>query len=68
MYWTSGASSAVLDGKWKFVSLAKGKREELYDLEQDPNEKKDIAAQNPQEVSRLRAVLESNAKLDLASK
>jgi arylsulfatase A-like enzyme len=44
---------AVRDARWKLMwSVAKG-RWELYDLQDDPRETKDLAAARPDEVSRL---------------
>ncbi|GHC50931.1 N-acetylgalactosamine-6-sulfatase [Roseibacillus persicicus] len=44
---------AMLRGKYKLIG------EELYDLEADPSEKTDIAAQHPEIVKELKARLES---------
>jgi arylsulfatase A len=46
---------AVRSGPWK-LHLAKG---ELYRLDEDPGEARDVAAANPKEVERLRALAEA---------
>jgi arylsulfatase A-like enzyme/predicted Zn-dependent protease len=47
---------AVVDGKWKFVDLPKP---ELYDLLVDAGEKNNLADAHPEEVTRLRGVLQA---------
>ena len=42
--------SAVMQGDWRLI---RGK--ELYDLSSDPGQRKDIAAQHPEVVAKLRA-------------
>ena len=48
---------AVREGRWK-LRAADGSPPELYDLDRDPGERLDVAASNPDVVSRLRASLE----------
>jgi arylsulfatase A-like enzyme len=50
--------SAVREGKWKLVEWREGDRVELFDLEADPGEKKDVAKSNPAIVERLRHLLD----------
>ena len=54
---------AIIKGKWKLVKIAllPGKTE-LFDLTADPNEKNDVAAQNPDVVRDLEARLIAYAK------
>jgi len=47
-------ASLRLDG-WKLV--ARPGREELYDLRRDPDELRDVAAEHPEELARLRVEL-----------
>jgi arylsulfatase A-like enzyme/Flp pilus assembly protein TadD len=45
---------AVSDGRWKYIAAP---RPELYDLQADPGETRDLVAQQPQEAGRLQRVL-----------
>jgi len=50
---------AIRQGRWKLiVSQHEGNRVQLYDLEADPGEKRDLAADNPSIVVALSALLE----------
>ena len=66
LYWEFpgyGGQQAIRAGKWKAVrqSMAKGPSEvELYDLEADPSEKKNLAAEQPEVVKRLTAIMTKN--------
>ncbi len=44
---------AMRDGKWKLLVNAEGSNLELYDLDADPNETKDLANQNSKNVERM---------------
>jgi arylsulfatase A len=66
-YWRSEKLYAVRQGEWKAHFITEGcygigpKREEhetpeLYNLEHDPSEKHNIAANHPEVVERLQAV------------
>lgn len=52
LYWQFGKSQAIRDHQWKLVKHGSGEWE-LYDLSQDPTELNDLAAEHPQEVTRL---------------
>lgn len=58
-YTYTGATptSAVLSGRWKLVRSYEERVDRLYDLELDPGETQDVAAQNPDVVHRLAADL-----------
>ena len=67
MYWEFHAENgkqAVRQGKWKAVRLnvlTKAKTvTELYDLEQDPSETKNIAAQYPEKVKELELLMDKS--------
>jgi arylsulfatase A-like enzyme len=49
---------AVRDGKWKLRIAGPKAPTELYDLETDPSERHNVAAEHPGEVQRLRAIME----------
>ncbi|WP_223583282.1 arylsulfatase [Sphingobacterium sp. GVS05A] len=53
LFWERAGNRAARIGKWKLVSTWPSYKWELYDLEQDPTERKDIASQHHEIVSRL---------------
>ena len=53
----SRPAGAVRDGKWKLVEHYDSGRAELYDLDADVGEKKDLAAAQPARTAALRAEL-----------
>lgn len=63
LYWEypeSDGERAVRMGKWKgaIYNIKKGNTTmELYDLEADPTESNDVAAQNPEVVEQIRAIM-----------
>jgi arylsulfatase A len=63
LYWEFagyGGQQAVQQGPWKAVrqKMQQGnKTTELYNLENDPNEEKNVAAENPQVVADLEAIM-----------
>ncbi|MEL6429377.1 MAG: arylsulfatase [Planctomycetota bacterium] len=63
LYWEHrpAGAQAVRDGRWKLVRAGlkpkQTERVELYDLTADPAEARDLAAEHPETVERLRAVL-----------
>jgi arylsulfatase A-like enzyme len=62
LYWEfheGGSSQAVLlDGRWKGLRLARRSAPlQLYELRSDVSEEHDVAAQNPQVVARIEAIL-----------
>jgi arylsulfatase A-like enzyme len=53
---------AVNDGRWKLIATREGdatKRVELFDLDSDPNELRDLSTARPDQAQRLRSELES---------
>lgn len=68
LYWVGPnfRERAIRQGDWKLISFEKGKAAhvELYDLASDPNEAADLAAQNPDKVKALQALMAEVAKAD----
>ena len=46
-------------GKWKAVGQPRGSRFELYDLQTDPGESKNVAADNPQVADRIKKIMDA---------
>ena len=60
LYWEYGGQQAIRVGKWKAVRKKLKQKDltlELYDLESDPAEANDVAAENPDVVKRIEALL-----------
>lgn len=57
LFWRWIAQAAVREGKWKL--LVGGPRQYLFDLEADPEEKKNLLTQHPEIAQRLRTRLEA---------
>ena len=54
---------AIRDGRWKLITSLEDTRvvDALYDLEDDPSERHNLAATRPEVVAQLRAQLEQLA-------
>jgi arylsulfatase A-like enzyme len=52
LFWEHEGNRAVREGKWKLVALA-GRPWELYDIETDRTELKDLSSRHPQIAARL---------------
>jgi arylsulfatase A-like enzyme len=59
MYWKTRAASAVRDGKWKLLVHHQNAAAELYDLENDFRESRDLSGDEPEVLKRLLDLLES---------
>lgn len=65
LYWALGNKQAVRDGKWKLIVQNVRKKgvvtteEYLFDMESDPEENRNLAAQYPSVVSELKKKLET---------
>ena len=60
LYWETvdgGFRQAIRQGRWKALRLESGKGLELYDLESDIGETRNVAAQNPRRVARFEKLL-----------
>lgn len=63
-YWKTPNSFAVRRGDWKLTVRNNGREIQLYDLASDPYETKDLAAEHPQRVSELKALLKEYSVKD----
>jgi arylsulfatase A-like enzyme len=52
------ANTSVRHGRWTLVSAGK-KGWELYDLQEDPGESKDVAAEHPEQAAKMAAAHEA---------
>lgn len=50
---------AVMLGDWKFISVLTAGSEQLYNLAEDPGEKKNLLKDNPEQAKRMREILSS---------
>ncbi|MBI3677504.1 MAG: sulfatase-like hydrolase/transferase [Proteobacteria bacterium] len=57
LYWRSGPYKTLLDGDWKLQVSEHPKKIWLFNLKDDPTEKKNLADSNPQQVASLVTVL-----------
>lgn len=60
-------AAAVLHGDWKLIAAKKTEKRELFNLADDPYEKKDLASTEPAKVKELESILESLRKDDLTT-
>ena len=56
-YTTTTPASAVIEGKWKLIEYFEDGRLELYNLRDDPYERRDLATQEPERARRMRQQL-----------
>lgn len=54
---------AVREGKWKLLAEADGSNVQLYDLDRDPNESRDLGGEQPRLRDRLKQLFAWAAKL-----
>lgn len=54
LFWRSGHYQAVRSGRWKLQVATRPEMVRLYDLQEDPTEKNDLAAAQPDRVRMLR--------------
>ena len=62
LFWRDGPYQAVQSGGWKLIVSEKPRRNWLFHLQQDPTEKTDLAASQPQRVAQLQSLLAAHAK------
>jgi arylsulfatase A-like enzyme len=65
-YHPGGATpySAILDNNWRLIEFFEDNHVELYHLSDDPEEKHDLAATQPDKAAELRAKLHAWRKAD----
>lgn len=56
--WRTTPAGAIRNGDWKFIEFFEDGRGELYNLKDDPGEKQDLAASEPDRVTTMRHVLD----------
>ena len=56
-YPTTTPASAVIDGEWKLIEYFEDGRLELYHLQDDPYEQRDLAAREPERARRMQRQL-----------
>lgn len=54
LYWKTGASRAIIQDNWKLIFDDRWNQTLLYNLEKDPNERKNVAVSFPEEVTQLK--------------
>jgi arylsulfatase A-like enzyme len=59
LYWRTNQGIAIRDGSMKLIVPLKGGNPELFDLAVDPNETKDLAPAEPEQVATLRKKLDA---------
>lgn len=64
LYWKTRRHSAVREGDWKLILDRRNDRVELFNLNDDPFEEKELADDRPEQVERLRERLEEIAQED----
>jgi arylsulfatase A-like enzyme len=58
LYWEFQGATAVRQGNWRAVKPAGATKWELYNLEKDPSESRDVAVENPTIVAKLAGIAE----------
>lgn len=62
LYWEYRDQTAVRMGNWKAMRPKKNKPWELYDISSDVSEAKNLAAEHPAELERVKAIVEAAHK------
>ncbi|MEI7447162.1 MAG: sulfatase-like hydrolase/transferase, partial [Burkholderiales bacterium] len=58
LYWRDGSLRSVRDGDWKLIASERPRRDWLFDLANDPTERRDLSKERPEQLARLRGLLE----------
>ena len=57
LFWRDGPYRAVQENAWKLIVSEQPKKDWLFNLAQDPTEKINLAAQQPEKLAQMRATL-----------
>jgi arylsulfatase A-like enzyme len=60
LFWRSGGYRVVRNGDWKLQVSARPARVWLFNLADDPNEHNDLSQTEPEQVARLRALIDAH--------
>ena len=60
LFWRDGPYRTVQDGGWKLIVSERPKKDWLFNLTDDPTEKLNLAATQPQKLAQLKAVLQAH--------
>ena len=60
LFWRDGPMRTVQDGGWKLTVSERPKKDWLFKLSEDPTEKVNLAALQPQKLAQLKALLQSH--------
>jgi uncharacterized sulfatase len=60
LFWRDGPLRTVQEGGWKLTVSERPKKDWLFNLDQDSTEKVNLAAQQPQKLAQLKALLQSH--------
>ena len=64
LYWKTSRGAAVRHGKWKLVVHRRPSSLELFRMDLDPHENKNVSLEFPDQVKRLQELLERHRALD----
>jgi arylsulfatase A-like enzyme len=62
LFWRSGDYRVIRDGDWKLQVSARPERVWLFNLAHDPTEQNDLTEAEPEQVARLRAMIEAHER------
>jgi len=60
LFWRDGPYRTVQDQGWKLIVAERPKKHWLFNLNEDPTEKVNLAARQPEKVAQLKALLEAH--------
>ena len=60
LFWRDGDYRSIQDQGWKLIVAARPRKEWLFNLNEDPTEKNNLALTQPQKVAQLKAALETH--------